>query len=63
MKTFLVWVAFESILPESLLDDLPFRIQTALLLDPKDGAHLSKLPLIQDDVILRICPRHLLAVC
>ena len=51
-------MTLESISPESLLNNLPVRIQTALLLDPEDSAHLSELPLVEDDVLLRVDPRH-----
>ena len=47
-------MTLKSISPECLLDDFPVWLKTALLLDAEDGAHLSKLPLIEDDVLLRI---------
>ena len=53
-KTSLIWMTLESISPECLLDDFPVWLETALFLDAEDGAHFSKLPLIEDDVLLRI---------
>ena len=53
-KTSLIWMALQSISPECLLDDFPVWLETALFLDAEDGAHFSKLPLIEDDVLLRI---------
>ena len=47
-------MTLESISPECLLDDLLVWLETALFLDAEDGAHFSKLPLIEDDVLLRI---------
>ena len=49
-----VWVTLESIPPEGLLDHLPVGIQTTLLLDPQDAAHLLELSVIEDDIFLRI---------
>ena len=54
LKTSLIWMTLESISPECLLDDFPVWLETALFLDAEDGAHFSKLPLIEDDVLLRI---------
>ena len=53
-KTSLIWMTLQSISPECLLDDFPVWLETALFLDAEDGAHFSKLPLIEDDVLLRI---------
>ena len=53
-KTFLIWMALKSISPKCLLNDFPVWLETALFLDAEDGAHFSKLPLIEDDVLLRI---------
>ena len=47
-------MTLESISPECLLDDFLVWLETALFLDAEDGAHFSKLPLIEDDVLLRI---------
>ena len=53
-KTSLIWMTLKSISPECLLNDFPVWLETALFLDAEDGAHFSKLPLIEDDVLLRI---------
>ena len=51
-------MTLEGISPESLLDDFSIWRETALFLDAEDGAHFSKLPLIEDDVLLRVETRH-----
>ena len=53
-------MAFESISPEGLLNDLPVWVQAAQLLHSQDGAHLSELPLVEDDIFLGIYSRHFL---
>ena len=47
-------MTLESISPECLLDDFPVWLEKALFLDAEDGAHFCKLPLIEDDVLLRV---------
>ena len=54
LKTSLIWMTLESISPECLLDDFPVWLEKALFLDAEDGAHFCKLPLIEDDVLLRV---------
>ena len=60
LKTSLIRVAFESISPEGLLNDLPVWVEAAQLLHSQDGAHLSELPLVEDDIFLGIYSRHFL---